>query len=411
MYVVIDGTTYTEISNLDFEPESDVTGSSVPINELWVSIKTNDSIALSKRVNLYDDLDNLWASYWIVYAEREDAYTVRVHGQSDLSRLEGITLDPIMYNNTSVTSALSTVLSALSDAYTIDQSFANQTLTGFCPKQSARVRLQWICMVLGAYLKNYFNEHLEILPIDDVSEIVIPVNKTYWKPTVTYKDYVTAVRVTYYSYTQGLPSRTDEYVEANDVTYIQNSTEVTLTNNDLPEGVTENVVTLEDVTLVNSENVSEVLSFIAKYKFQRTELDLEAIDNGEYMPAQRVYAFADEDTMYEGYINSCSFTFGLQAKASIHMTPTEVRESALLTILYKWGDKQVAVRLYRFPASTRDLRADSRERSSLTSADSPMTWRMRLALLFLPHHKRRGEAQRELLVRQESLSSSTWCWS
>jgi hypothetical protein len=68
MYIVIGTTTYTEISDLTFAPETDVTGSSVPVNELWASIRTDDAIEIGERVSLYDDLDQLWCKYWVTYA-------------------------------------------------------------------------------------------------------------------------------------------------------------------------------------------------------------------------------------------------------------------------------------------------------------------------------------------------------
>jgi hypothetical protein len=356
MYVKIDNTAYTVISNLQFEPETDVTGSKVPVNELWVSVKTDDEIALGSRVSLYDDADTLWAKYWVTYAEREDKYNIRVHGESALIRIDSVTLDPVMYESDSVGTVLSEVLSPLNGEYVLDSELASKTLSGYAPKQTARVRLQWICLVIGAYLKNSFNDRLEILPIDDESQLIIPLADTYWKPKVTYNDHVTAIKATYYEYVQGVPSRTDDYVTIGDrskgeteVYYIQTKTEVTLTNNQVPSGARENVITLDNITLLNEDNVSEVMSFMAKYRFMRTELQLDAIDNGTYMPGQRVYAFMDEDTMVEGYIESCSFSFGLQAKASMHFTAVEVRESAALSIAFTWEGRQVGYRVFRFP--------------------------------------------------------------
>ena len=61
MYVTIGTETYTSLSGLKFEPETDVTGSTVPVNELEADVKTDDEIVVGSRVSLYDDLENLWA--------------------------------------------------------------------------------------------------------------------------------------------------------------------------------------------------------------------------------------------------------------------------------------------------------------------------------------------------------------
>ena len=360
---------YTEISDLDFEPETDVTGSSVPINELWASIHTTDSIDIGERISLYDDLDNLWARYWVTYAEheegyirhktdhtRERGYTLRVHGESALIRLETVNMDAAMYQNEPVNVVLAQILEPLGGEYSVDSTFDSKTISGFCPKQSARVRLQWVCMAIGAYVRNFFNDILEISAMDESNVKIIPIADTYWKPKITYRDHVTAVRAIYYSFEEGTPASTDKYVTVGDKNkgeeethYIQTSTEVTLINGDAPEAAPENVVEIANMTLINASNVGEVLSFLAKYHFKRTEVDLSCINNGQYMPAQKVMCYTDEETMYVGYINRCSFSFGVQAKSDIHMTPTETRESGILIIRYMYAGNQIDVRTHRLP--------------------------------------------------------------
>ena len=350
MYVKVGSTKYTAISRLSFAPETDVTGSAVPVNEFVVNVRTYDHIEMGSRVSLYDDLDRLWAKYWVVYAENVDKHTVQVRGQSALSILDHIQLDPAIYDQVPVSTAISGLLQTpLGGEYTLDPSFSNKVIDGYCPKQSARVRLQWICLSIGAYLKNFFNDRLEILPLDEQADAIIPIDRTYWKPSITYKDYVTAIKATYYEYSEETPHTTDKWVEVAGRYYVENATEITLTNDSVPQAAPENVVVLDGMTLINADNVDEILTHLAKYYFKRVELDLDAVNNGEFLPGQRVTAFADEDTMATGFVNSCSFKFGVQAKARIHMTPVEIRDSAMLVITYMWGNKQIGLRSFRFP--------------------------------------------------------------
>lgn len=83
MYVTINQTDYTALRNLSFAPETDVTGNAVPINEFSVEIITDDNISYGQYAWLYDDRDNLWAKYWIIYAERISADAVAIRAQSD----------------------------------------------------------------------------------------------------------------------------------------------------------------------------------------------------------------------------------------------------------------------------------------------------------------------------------------
>lgn len=340
MKITIANATYTKIKNLSFAPEADVTGSEVPINELMVDISTTDTITMGQWVYLYDDRDNLWARYWIIYAEHIDKQTVRVQGQSALKILERDMLDPVMYNAASLSTVLAEIFGELdNNDWEVDASFSSATITGFCPEQSAKTRLQWVCFVIGACIKSAFTAKIQILPIDNTAT-TIPIEKTYWKPRVTYKDYVTAINIITYTYTQTNPNTTDEWVTDGRTYFVQTKQNVRISNPNAPAAAPVNEIHIEDITLVNTSNVSGILSHLSQYYFMRQEVDLDCINNAEFEPGQRVTVYVDEDTMAEGYINSATFTFGIEAKSSIHLTASESKDSAILTITYKYqGDE------------------------------------------------------------------------
>jgi hypothetical protein len=222
-------------------------------------------------------------------------------------------------------------------------------IIGYCPEQTARERLQWLLMVTGTYIRDFFRTGIEVCFVNDLEVGTIPLADTYWKPTITSNPYVTAVRVTYYEFEAGMPSRTDDYVEVNGNVYIMRSQKMTLSNPDAPDGAPENVVEVDGVTLIHDGNVDEVLTLLAKYYFSRDEIDLECINNGQWYAGQRVFCFVEEGQMYSGYIRSTDFSFGAQAKSSVHLVPTEARGSSSLTILYSWEGRLVGRRDYTLP--------------------------------------------------------------
>jgi len=350
MKITVGVKTYTDIKAPNFAPQTDVTGSEVTLNDLEVDINTTDTIGIGQYLFLYDDQDNLWAKYWITYAEHIDKQTLRIKADSQLKLLERDILDPVMFSAEPIADVLTEIFASLgSSAYTIDSSFTNETITGFCPEQSAKTRLQWVCLVLGAYIQSFFSETINILPIDEETETLIPIEKTYWKPSVTYRDYVTAVNVKAYSYTQGTPATTDAWVTDNTNTYIQEEQNFKLSNPDAPVSVLTNEITVEGITIVNSTNVSAIASHLAKYYFKRQEVDLDVINNAEYIPGQRVVVYTDEDTLAVGFIESCAFSYGIQARSTIHMTPVEVRESEKLTVIYSYDGMQIGKIEYTLP--------------------------------------------------------------
>lgn len=354
MYVKIDNVNYTKLKDLSFVPETDLTGQSIPICEYSVSIITDDAITVGDIAKLYDDMDNLWASYVVVYAERHEDGMLHIRAQSDLIYLDQDRLPATYYNAEPIADVLEGVFSNTGSGlgvyvYRLDSSFSNVTVTGACPEQTARERLLWVCFTLGAYIKQYFSEYIDILPIPSQAASV-PPDKTYWKPKLTYRNLVTEVRCKYYTFSvTAEPGTTDKYIIVGSTYYVITEQEMSLTNPNVPSNAPANIVSIDGVYLVNSSNVTAILSFLARWHFNRTTLDIAAIDNAEFMPGQKVMAYIDEASIVTGFIESCDFSFGTQAKANMRLTATSEVASGTLTILYKYGDMQLNRVVYTLP--------------------------------------------------------------
>lgn len=350
MYVSIGIPTYTEIKNLTFAPEVDIAGTSVPINEFTVDIITDDDIPLGIAALLYDDLDNLWAQYTVVYAERVDRQTVRVRARSDVAVLDTVTLPATMYETTAA-GVMGDIFGSVSASYSLHSSFSSAAVKGFCPQQTARERLAWLCLVLGAYVKSCFNTTIQILPVPG-SGPLIPLNRTYWRPSVTYLDYVTSFAVTAYAFEEAEPETTDEWVETDGgvVYVVTRSGAATMpAPGTVPEGAIGRAMQVEDVMLVNADNLSTVLTHLSTYYFNRLEVDADVIDNAEFVPGQKVTVYADENTLVTGYIQRAEFAFGLQARARLHIVGVESVPSATLVIQYVYDGDVLDSATYTLP--------------------------------------------------------------
>lgn len=348
MKIIIGNNTYTEMKNLNFSPETDITSAEAVINGFSADIMTDDEISVGVNAYLYDDLDNLWAKYWLIEAVRKDKYTLSIQAQSILRILDRKTMEPVMYSNESVGTIISAIFTGIANEYVLDSSFANKVISGYCPKQSARQRLQWICFCIGAYLKTFFADKIYINPVDE-SITAVPMEKTYWKPSITYGDYVTAVQATVYTYTLGTPQNTDKWVQVGNDYYIQTSQDVVLTNPDVPVTANENVVSVSDVTIINNDNVSDILSLLSAYYFKRGEVDAEIINNWEYAPGDKISIPIDDNNFISGFIKNTDFTFGLQSKSKIKLTQTDKVESGELFLVYNYGDAVIGTNHYYFP--------------------------------------------------------------
>jgi hypothetical protein len=225
-------------------------------------------------------------------------------------------------------------------------------ITGYAPEQTARERLQWILFITGAYIKSFFNEIVEIKKIPEAT-IPIPNNKVFWRPSIKYSDYVTAVIVTAYTYTptSSDPRTTDKWVQDEyGHVYIQSEHEVKLTNPDVPVTAPPKEIKVNDLTLINNTNVSEIASRMALYYFKRVEMDASVIDCGEYLPGDKCIIASVGDAIVTGFINSASFVFGHKQGAKLHLTQSDVSLAVKLIIIYTDHGEEVQRAEYYLPA-------------------------------------------------------------
>jgi len=354
MKIIIGGATYTRLKALSFPPSADLVGQSVPIDAFSVDIITKDDVSIGQMAELWDDLDRLWARYWIVSADRLNSETLQVKAESLLTLLDRQKLNAVMYDAEPVADALVDCFANTGAAlgvyeYELDSRFFTATITGFCPEQTARARLLWIVFAIGGYVLSSFHEKIRILPIDS-AETLIPMDKTYWRPQVTNSDYVTAVKAKYYTFSEGAPQTTDKWVQdADGTTYIVTESEMSLSNPAVPLEAPENIISIDGVYLLNSENVSDVLSHLSTLYFKRMSVEMDVIDNAEFLPGDRVLAYTGQDSMIAGYIESADFAFGHQAKARLKLIGAESVEAANLTVVYLRGGDQLDRAEYLFP--------------------------------------------------------------
>lgn len=226
-------------------------------------------------------------------------------------------------------------------------------MTGFCPEQTARERLQWVCFAAGAYIKTYFSANVQILPVPSPAGFgtIIPPERIFWKPRITQTDYVTAVTIRAYRFTRAEPQSGDKYVtDQGGITYVYTTEDITISNPDLqPAQYPVNVISAQDVMLLDTTRASAAASLLAQYYFKRTTVELDVIDNGEYQPGDKVTVYGSENRLYTGFITAAVFAFGLQARATLTVAGAEQTTAATLTIIARYADEVLDVRRYTFP--------------------------------------------------------------
>jgi hypothetical protein len=234
----------------------------------------------------------------------------------------------------------------------IDSSVSDVQINGYLPEQSARQRLQWLCFVIGAYVQSFFTAKCTIKKIDN-TVTNIPMSKTFYRPKISYKDYVTAVTATSYNYTEGTPGSTDKWVKVGNKTYIQTSQTASLSNTDVPEDTPDNIIDLSNITIVNDSNISSILQRLAAEYFNREQLTADILNTyGEVQPADKVSVFDGIEDIITGYVKSARFTFGKAAKSAIVLTQTVTEKAVRVVLSYRYLNIEIAKETFMFPKNT-----------------------------------------------------------
>lgn len=353
MYISYKSKSYKKIKSLSFSPEVDIIGNELVVNEFRVEIITDDDVTIGTYAGLFDDSNKLWAVYRITEAQRLSPHSITIKAQSDILILDRKKLPAQMCENESAKTLINQCFTSFGLTCVIDSSVSDVQINGYLPEQSARQRLQWLCFVIGAYVQSFFTAKCTIKKIDN-TVTNIPMSKTFYRPKISYKDYVTAVTATAYSYAEGTPGSTDKWVKVGNKTYIQTSQTASLSNTDVPEDTPGNIIDLSNITIINDSNISSILQRLAAEYFNREQLTADILNTyGEIQPADKVSIFDGVENVITGYVKSTRFTFGKAAKSAIVLTQTVTEKAVKVVLSYRYlTNIEIARETFYFPKNT-----------------------------------------------------------
>lgn len=356
MYVVINEVTYTKIRNISFSTQVDITGDTVPVDRLDLDILTNNDIKSGQFIEMYDDLDQLWVRFWI-----DDAYVVvngvvRIEAMHVLGWLDRFTMPAKFYQDDPIDQCIDEVFYGVPTAITPVRYYGALGESpefepyGYAPEQTGRERLQWLLFVCRGYCKQSFTDKLYFDEIDTDTLTNIPIEKTYWRPEVEYSDWVTAIRVYYYSWAKRAPVGNEDYIEVDGDTYVYTESVFELQNQYAPENVAPNIIEISGLYLINEDIVAGLASRLSLLYFNRISVDADIINNREFAPPQKVEVILDETHTATGYIDTLDFSFGVQAKSRMQMIGSHVGDAYVLIISYTYAGQTLSIKKYYIPS-------------------------------------------------------------
>lgn len=334
-----------------FAPQVDLTGNSLPINEYTADVITTEDIPwLGADCRLYDDRNLLWCAWPVRKAVRISEKCVRITASSWIYYLDERQLAETVYVNTSASTAIGACFGDRTGDYQIGNAIAAKTVSGYAPAQSARERLTWLCFVLGAFVQDVYRSNAAVISVDSTSTM-IPLDRTFMRPSMDRAKPVTAIKITTYDFHQATQAEWEE----DDSSYmfplpwVATTLDIELTNPLAGADDVENVVAFDSLYLINSGNVSEIATRLATYWFNNTEVQLDCINNRQYRPGDLVTAYWDVDRFISGYIQQATFAFGKQARSRLKLIGAESVEGAQLTVNYKHDGNTIGSETYFLP--------------------------------------------------------------
>ena len=353
MKTIIGEQEYTRLRNLRFSVETDITAASMPINSFSVDIATDESIQVTGRAELRDDLGQLWAMYSIkTVVEQRDGWT-HLEAVSPLHNLDRRKTPAVMYSGATTGTELGRLLTAGLDGVPFefaDQELEERTFSGYCPEQTYRERLLQICMATGLHVRDYNTDKI-ILEDWPAEETLVPTEDTYRQPHPQVdkrEDSTLGVKCTAYSFRAGTPQPGDKSVEAAGVTYIVTGQEVTLTK--VP--VVPEDASMEDVSscmLIDTGNADAVLERLAQYYFYPTKVGFSCLNNHSYWAGDKLTVPTGDDELATGFAQRMDYRFGLQAMSQVELVGCQDADTAKLTVKYVWDGINLGKKVYHLP--------------------------------------------------------------
>lgn len=313
-----------EIRNARVTAETDVLSSEIAVNTLDFALDSETDVdymfQLKQPVYAYDS-DSLIGVFYI------DKSTHRAAGLYDISCVDAVGVldeDPFpaaMYSARPARSLLEEILGGHFELK-LDTALAAVPVTGYFPGGSRRDALQQVAFAIGAVVDTSGTEAVRVYMDRENTPGRFPADRVYTGGTVETDAIVTAVQVTAHAYsTTGSGNDT---VEVDGTTYYHTVSVTTIENPKATASDKQNVIAVDQATLVNPGNVAAVAQRVFDYYSKRDRQNIKIVMDGE-RPGDRIAAPTPWGSFVNGYITRMNIVLSGIAAADCEVVGTEVK--------------------------------------------------------------------------------------
>lgn len=264
------------------------------------------------------------ANFWITNVNRTKEGRSEITAKSALWFIEDIILPEKVYNNETVEYILANDIfleaNRKAERKLYSYNLSSRRISGYCPEQTARERLHWLCLIDNLSIYGYSSatplQFAYNMPQDVYnSQNFISRKEIYVYPTIKEQVGKSAIKITSYTYTQGKPEAENKYVVYNGVTYIQTDKWHEITRQEANPN--DPFLNCNNITLLSPTQAEDVgkrltdiycrpsvaLNFSIYYQYKEQAL----VAPGDVIAIQ---PYMYDDTFFLGTVETINYEFG-----------------------------------------------------------------------------------------------------
>ena len=200
-----------ELRNVNLIQEIDPISTEISINTVDFTLDSKSDIIYSfqtkQPLNVYFN-GELKATSFVKTAKRKAKRLWDVTSEDYIGLMDSITFFGGIYDNKNATELLQEIFSVAKIPYYIDETFSNITISGHIPYSTCREALMQVAFAIQAVVDTSDSEVVKIYALEDDIKQTIPLNRIMQGQNFVDDDTVTSVEIVAHKY-----EKTDEYVE------------------------------------------------------------------------------------------------------------------------------------------------------------------------------------------------------
>lgn len=319
-----------ELQNVNILEEMSAVSDELSMNTLDFSIDSKDNTDyIFQKKQPFEVLYNnkLLGVFYAESSQRQSKSKYKVSAEDTIGLLDKVAFYGGVYDNITVEDLINEVMNGENISYIISDDLKNTVLSGYLPISTKREALAQILFASGGNVTTsrrreiYFfrNKNTEVKNIEET--------RIYSGGTINISDTVTAVKITYHQYVKGDNteevyngdiSSGDNYIEFSDIIdtdsinvedsytikeissnhiviysetdtvisiyakkFTDNSRTKIVRNQNAVIGTAENIITVENATLVTASNVDDVCMRVFEHQMKNKTLETDIVIKGE----------------------------------------------------------------------------------------------------------------------------------